>query len=168
MGFFANDTDSLDVNITKIKVNLSLTLKCRYDVIQSMGHTQMTPVQASTIPLFMKHKDVVVEAVTGSGKTLAFVIPILERLISRETKLRKNEVGALIISPTRCAPFTLNPSALLKNNETGNSQHRFILYSLSFCPLNHYWRDPGTHQTQKRVNLRLNSRHRFLSCLQIL
>ncbi|TCD63297.1 ATP-dependent rRNA helicase spb4 [Steccherinum ochraceum] len=71
------------------------------DVIQSMGHTQMTPVQASTIPLFMKNKDVVVEAVTGSGKTLAFVIPILERLIRREHKLRKNEIGALVISPTR-------------------------------------------------------------------
>ncbi|PCH38161.1 DEAD-domain-containing protein [Wolfiporia cocos MD-104 SS10] len=71
------------------------------DVIQSMGHTQMTPVQASTIPLFMKHKDVVVEAVTGSGKTLAFMIPVLERLIRRETRLRKNEVGALVISPTR-------------------------------------------------------------------
>ncbi|KII95178.1 hypothetical protein PLICRDRAFT_34015 [Plicaturopsis crispa FD-325 SS-3] len=61
----------------------------------------MTPVQASTIPLFMQHKDVVVEAVTGSGKTLAFVIPILERLIRRESKLKKNEIGALIISPTR-------------------------------------------------------------------
>ncbi|KAJ7915570.1 DEAD-domain-containing protein [Mycena leptocephala] len=71
------------------------------DVIQSMGHTQMTPVQASTIPLFMQHKDVVVEAVTGSGKTLAFVIPILERLIRRERKLRKHEIGALVISPTR-------------------------------------------------------------------
>ncbi|KAJ6620294.1 DEAD-domain-containing protein [Mycena sp. CBHHK59/15] len=71
------------------------------DVIQSMGHTQMTPVQASTIPLFMQNKDVVVEAVTGSGKTLAFVIPILERLIRREHKLRKHELGALIISPTR-------------------------------------------------------------------
>ncbi|KAJ7460915.1 DEAD-domain-containing protein [Mycena galericulata] len=71
------------------------------DVIQSMGHTQMTPVQASTIPLFMQNKDVVVEAVTGSGKTLAFVIPILERLIRRERKLRKHELGALIISPTR-------------------------------------------------------------------
>ncbi|KAI8998456.1 DEAD-domain-containing protein [Trametes punicea] len=71
------------------------------DVIHSMGHTRMTPVQASTIPLFMKHKDVVVEAVTGSGKTLAFVIPILEKLIRRERKLAKNEIGALVISPTR-------------------------------------------------------------------
>ncbi|THH20667.1 hypothetical protein EW146_g708 [Bondarzewia mesenterica] len=66
-----------------------------------MGLTQMTPVQASAIPLFMRNKDVVVEAVTGSGKTLAFVIPILERLIRREQRLRKNEIGALVISPTR-------------------------------------------------------------------
>jgi ATP-dependent RNA helicase DDX55/SPB4 len=73
-----------------------------------MGHSQMTPVQASTIPLFMRHKDVVVEAVTGSGKTLAFVIPIMEILIRRETKLRKNEIGALIISPTRCVRLSLN------------------------------------------------------------
>ncbi|KAH9842730.1 DEAD-domain-containing protein [Rhodofomes roseus] len=71
------------------------------DVINSMGYARMTPVQASTIPLFMKHKDVVVEAVTGSGKTLAFVIPVLEKLIRRERKLKENEVGALIISPTR-------------------------------------------------------------------
>ena len=68
----------------------------------------MTPVQAATVPLFMKNKDVVVEAVTGSGKTLAFVIPILERLIRRETKLKRNEVGALIISPTRCVPLRLS------------------------------------------------------------
>lgn len=81
----------------------------------------MTPVQASTVPLFMKHKDVVVEvssstthlssladrsilrskAVTGSGKTLAFALPIIEKLLRRERPLRKNEVGALIISPTR-------------------------------------------------------------------
>ena len=71
------------------------------DVIQSLGHTQMTPVQASTIPLFMQNKDVVVEAVTGSGKTLAFVLPILERIIRRERIFKRNEIGALIISPTR-------------------------------------------------------------------
>jgi ATP-dependent RNA helicase DDX55/SPB4 len=49
----------------------------------------------------MQNKDVVVEAVTGSGKTLAFVIPVLERIIRRENKLKRNEIGALIISPTR-------------------------------------------------------------------
>ena len=31
------------------------------DAVSSMGFKRMTPVQASTIPLFMGHKDVVVE-----------------------------------------------------------------------------------------------------------
>lgn len=49
----------------------------------------------------MRNKDVAAEAVTGSGKTLAFVIPILEILLRREEKLKKNQVGAIVITPTR-------------------------------------------------------------------
>ncbi|KAI8808862.1 P-loop containing nucleoside triphosphate hydrolase protein [Cladochytrium replicatum] len=69
--------------------------------LKSQGFSQMTPVQLGTIPVFIGNKDVVVEAVTGSGKTLAFVIPVLEKLLRREDPLLKNEIGALIISPTR-------------------------------------------------------------------
>lgn len=71
------------------------------DAISTMGFLDMTPVQANTIPLFMKHKDVVVEAVTGSGKTLAFLIPLIERLLRREDQLPEHHVGALVICPTR-------------------------------------------------------------------
>ncbi|KAI4201288.1 MAG: hypothetical protein LQ350_003326 [Teloschistes chrysophthalmus] len=71
------------------------------DAVDSMGFKRMTPVQASTIPLFMTHKDVVVEAVTGSGKTLAFLIPIVERLLRLEEPTKKHHVGAIVISPTR-------------------------------------------------------------------
>uniref|UniRef100_A0A8D0IJ82 ATP-dependent RNA helicase n=1 Tax=Sus scrofa TaxID=9823 RepID=A0A8D0IJ82_PIG len=71
------------------------------DVLQELGFPYMTPVQSATIPLFMKNKDVAAEAVTGSGKTLAFVIPILEILLRREEKLKKSQVGAIIITPTR-------------------------------------------------------------------
>ena len=107
--------------------DLSLSM----DVINSMGYTRMTPVQASTIPLFMKHKDVVVEAVTGSGKTLAFVIPVLEKLIRRERKLKENEVGALIISPTRYALVaSFRPEVL--NKIAGSLLPRFTPSSLSF------------------------------------
>ena len=67
----------------------------------AMGFHQMTPVQASTIPLFMAHNDVVVEAVTGSGKTLAFLIPLVQRLLRLEEPIRKHHVGAIILSPTR-------------------------------------------------------------------
>ncbi|MCJ1244834.1 ATP-dependent rRNA helicase spb4 [Trapelia coarctata] len=71
------------------------------DAVASMGFKRMTPVQASTIPLFIGHKDVVVEAVTGSGKTLAFLIPIVERLLRLEEPIKKHHVGAIIVSPTR-------------------------------------------------------------------
>lgn len=69
--------------------------------VHEFGFTHMTPVQSATIPLFMNNKDVVAEAITGSGKTLAFVIPLLEILLKREEKLKKKQVGAIIITPTR-------------------------------------------------------------------
>ncbi|KAL7848141.1 hypothetical protein AOLI_G00228590 [Acnodon oligacanthus] len=78
----------------KLHDGISLTLK-------KLGFTYMTPVQSACIPLFMNNKDVAAEAVTGSGKTLAFVIPVLEILLKREEKLKKMQVGALIITPTR-------------------------------------------------------------------
>ncbi|XP_004635928.1 ATP-dependent RNA helicase DDX55 [Octodon degus] len=71
------------------------------DTLRELGFPHMTPVQSATIPLFMKNKDVAAEAITGSGKTLAFVIPILEILLRREDKLKKSQVGAIIITPTR-------------------------------------------------------------------
>lgn len=51
----------------------------------------------------MSCKDVAAEAVTGSGKTLAFVVPMLELLLRRgkSDPWKKNEVGAIVISPTR-------------------------------------------------------------------
>lgn len=41
------------------------------DAVTSMGLKRMTPVQASTIPLFMAHKDVVVEVAGSSFKICA-------------------------------------------------------------------------------------------------
>uniref|UniRef100_A0A6J0UC31 ATP-dependent RNA helicase n=1 Tax=Pogona vitticeps TaxID=103695 RepID=A0A6J0UC31_9SAUR len=69
--------------------------------LQELGFSHMTPVQSATIPLFMTNKDVAAEAVTGSGKTLAFVIPIIEILLRREEALKKMQVGAIVITPTR-------------------------------------------------------------------
>ncbi|QLQ79251.1 hypothetical protein HG537_0B05980 [Torulaspora globosa] len=72
--------------------------------IEVMGFEAMTPVQASTIPLFARNKDVVVESVTGSGKTIAFVIPLLEKIISEganSSSFKKGHFHSLIITPTR-------------------------------------------------------------------
>ncbi|KAK5778658.1 ATP-dependent RNA helicase SPB4 PWA37_000068 [Arxiozyma heterogenica] len=71
--------------------------------IEIMGFDYMTPVQASTIPMFAGNKDVVVDSVTGSGKTLAFVIPILEKIIKENVlqDCKKGHFHSLIIAPTR-------------------------------------------------------------------
>eukprot|EP00977_Amphora_coffeiformis_P017240 scaffold5532_cov180-Amphora_coffeaeformis.AAC.7 len=71
------------------------------DYVKQQGFSQMTPVQAATIPLFLANKDVAVQAVTGSGKTLAFLIPCVEYLQRRATPFKPNQVAALILSPTR-------------------------------------------------------------------
>ena len=57
--------------------------------------------KAACIPLLLQKKDVCAEAVTGSGKTLAFLIPLIEILLQRTEPLKKHDVGALVISPTR-------------------------------------------------------------------
>ena len=90
----AGSWDSLSTPLSKpIRNALSL-----------LSFDQMTPVQSATIPLFLKHKDVIVEAVTGSGKTLAFIIPVLEILLKRYAQGEvwgKHAIGAIILSPTR-------------------------------------------------------------------
>lgn len=88
---------------TKLKPPLDAALLGH--VTNTLQFSQMTPVQSSVIPLFLSHRDVIVEAVTGSGKTLAYVLPVLQMIVQRnvteENRLRKGQVGALIICPTR-------------------------------------------------------------------
>ena len=69
--------------------------------VESRSFHTMTPVQAATIPLFLTNKDVAVQAVTGSGKTLAFLIPVVEMILRRTVLLKKSQIGALVLSPTR-------------------------------------------------------------------
>nr|XP_033810478.1 ATP-dependent RNA helicase DDX55 [Geotrypetes seraphini] len=89
----------------------SLPVRLHEKVMQTLRElrfTHMTPVQSAAIPLFMSNKDIAAEAITGSGKTLAFVIPLLEILLRREEKLKKMQVGAIIITPTRELAIQIN------------------------------------------------------------
>ncbi|KAK2715550.1 ATP-dependent RNA helicase DDX55-like [Artemia franciscana] len=61
----------------------------------------LTHIQESVIPLMLAKKDVLAEAATGSGKTLAFIVPIIEMLLKRKEPPKKNEILAIILSPTR-------------------------------------------------------------------
>ncbi|PWN25246.1 DEAD-domain-containing protein [Jaminaea rosea] len=68
--------------------------------LKKAAYIDMTDIQAKSLPLSLKGKDVLGAARTGSGKTLAFLIPILERLY-RAKWGAADGLGALIISPTR-------------------------------------------------------------------
>lgn len=70
-------------------------------VLARQNFSRATPVQAATIPLLSNNKDVAVDACTGSGKTLAFVLPLVEILNKLETPLKRLQVGAIVVSPTR-------------------------------------------------------------------
>jgi len=58
--------------------------------------SEMTPIQAASIPLLLEGRDLIGQSQTGSGKTAAFALPILQNL-----NLTKNKPQALILCPTR-------------------------------------------------------------------
>ncbi len=65
--------------------------------VRAAGFTAPTPIQTQAIPPVMQQRDVMGLAQTGTGKTAAFVLPILHRLLKRQSR----RPGALIIAPTR-------------------------------------------------------------------
>lgn len=65
--------------------------------VHELGYTELTPIQAKSIPPILQGRDVIGLAQTGTGKTAAFVLPILELLL----KAPRRQVGAAIITPTR-------------------------------------------------------------------
>ena len=64
--------------------------------LQSLGYTQMTPIQAATLPLALAGRDLIAQARTGSGKTAAFALTLLTNL-----NPRRFAVQALVLCPTR-------------------------------------------------------------------
>ncbi|MBJ2138282.1 ATP-dependent RNA helicase DbpA [Paraglaciecola chathamensis] len=66
------------------------------DNLQSMGFSQMTDIQADTLPAILAGRDVVAKAKTGSGKTAAFGLALLHNL-----DVKRFRVQALVMCPTR-------------------------------------------------------------------
>ena len=63
--------------------------------LDETGFEFCTPIQAESLPIALKGKDVAGEAQTGTGKTAAFALPILQRL----TKGPLRRVRALVPLP---------------------------------------------------------------------
>ena len=64
--------------------------------LEEMKYTEPSSIQAETIPLIQKGRDLIALAETGSGKTAACAIPICDRV-----DIKKKHIQALIIVPTR-------------------------------------------------------------------
>ncbi len=66
--------------------------------LEAMNITTPTPVQEKAIPVIIDQKDLIACAQTGTGKTAAFVLPIIDKLASRDNH---NKATTLILVPTR-------------------------------------------------------------------
>ncbi|KAB7502693.1 putative ATP-dependent RNA helicase DDX27 [Armadillidium nasatum] len=76
--FCFEDAPTVTSDISFLEMNLSPPL---LKAIANMGYENPTPIQASTIPIALKGRDICGCAATGTGKTAAFMLPIVQRLI---------------------------------------------------------------------------------------
>ena len=66
------------------------------DNLAALGYAEMTPIQAASLPLILKGRDLIAQAKTGSGKTAAFGIGLLNPINPRYFGCQ-----ALVMCPTR-------------------------------------------------------------------
>lgn len=64
--------------------------------LKEVGYAEMTPIQASSLPLILAGRDIVAQARTGSGKTAAFALGLLRALDPASVRLQ-----GLVLCPTR-------------------------------------------------------------------
>lgn len=66
------------------------------NTLESLNYTEMTPIQAESLPLIVEGKDVMAQAKTGSGKTAAFSLGLLQAL-----DVKRFRIQAMVLCPTR-------------------------------------------------------------------
>ncbi|CCK71667.1 putative ATP-dependent RNA helicase KNAG_0H02520 [Huiozyma naganishii CBS 8797] len=98
--FYASDNEADDAKKQTHETFNSLSLsRPVLKGLAHLGYTKPSPIQSATIPVALQGKDVIAGAVTGSGKTAAFMIPIIERLLFKPSKVAMTRV--IVLTPTR-------------------------------------------------------------------
>ncbi|KGK14658.1 ATP-dependent RNA helicase DbpA [Vibrio navarrensis] len=64
--------------------------------LDSLGYTEMTPIQAQSLPSVLAGEDVIGQGKTGSGKTATFALGLLSNL-----NVQRFRVQSLVLCPTR-------------------------------------------------------------------
>ncbi|MEL7383352.1 MAG: DEAD/DEAH box helicase, partial [Pseudomonadota bacterium] len=65
-------------------------------MLDSLGYTEMTPIQQQALPMVLSGKDVIGQGKTGSGKTATFSLGLLSNL-----NVKRFRVQTLVLCPTR-------------------------------------------------------------------
>ena len=68
--------------------------------IAASNYEEATAVQKQVIPLILQGKDIIASAQTGTGKTAAFLLPLIDKLLSADSR-NAHHINAMIIVPTR-------------------------------------------------------------------
>ncbi|MBE9580911.1 MAG: DEAD/DEAH box helicase [Proteobacteria bacterium] len=88
--------------------------------IDTAGFKSCTPIQALSLPLTLKGRDIAAQAQTGTGKTAAFLITIFHRLL-RQPVPKGPGPYALVIAPTRELAVQICEEAKILGSHTGFS-----------------------------------------------
>jgi ATP-dependent RNA helicase RhlB len=86
--------------------------------LQDAGFVYCTPIQAQTLPVSLKHRDVAGQAQTGTGKTGAFLVTVFTRLAEHRPE-KPGLPSALIVAPTRELAFQIHEEAEIIGGYTG-------------------------------------------------
>ena len=88
--------------------------------VKAAGFQQCTPIQAQTLPIALRGKDVAGQAQTGTGKTAAFLIAMFNHLLTHPAP-RTNQPAprALILAPTRELAVQIHSDAEILGRATG-------------------------------------------------
>ena len=78
-------------NFSSLALNSALM-----QAVSALGFTEMTEIQAASLPHMLAGNDIIAQSKTGSGKTAAFGLALLSKLDVKNTS-----VQALVICPTR-------------------------------------------------------------------
>jgi ATP-dependent RNA helicase RhlB len=87
--------------------------------ILDAGFEFCTPIQATTLPIALKGKDVAGQAQTGTGKTAAFLIATFEKLLKSNLPVEgKRQPRAFMLAPTRELAIQIGNDAELLGKHT--------------------------------------------------
>jgi ATP-dependent RNA helicase RhlB len=89
--------------------------------IRDAGFTYCTPIQAQTLPMALKGRDIAGQAQTGTGKTAAFLVALFQSLLTRPASPGRHaqSIRALVVAPTRELAVQIHKDAAVLGKHTG-------------------------------------------------